>query len=273
MALPFMFQFILKMEKVSPKKHLGQHFLIDQNAAKRIADSMPPCERLLELGPGTGLLTRHLLERPEPLWVIEIDKESVAYLQRHYSKLEGKIVDGDFLRMNLAEVLSPPFGFIGNFPYNISSQIFFKVLDHVAHIPVVVGMVQKEVGKRICAGPGSKENGILSILLQTWYDCEYLFTVKPGAFNPPPKVDSGVIRLTRNTRVELPCDDKWYRNVVKTAFGQRRKTLRNSLKSLILPSDMQPGPVWDLRAEQLNVEAFIDLAARHYKPKKKQDQN
>lgn len=248
------------MEKVNPKKHLGQHFLTDLNIAKRIADSLPDHARILELGPGTGVLTQFLEPRGVDLHLIEIDRESIPWLQTHFPQLDGRIHEGDFLKIDLHSLLQPPFALIGNFPYNISSQIFFRVLDYKDSIPCVVGMVQKEVGRRITAGPGGKENGILSILLQTWYSCEYLFTVKPGVFNPPPKVDSGVVRLTRNDRKSLPIEESFFVRVVKTGFNQRRKTLRNALKSLILPEEIQGMEVLNRRAEELSVEDFIQLA-------------
>jgi 16S rRNA (adenine1518-N6/adenine1519-N6)-dimethyltransferase len=248
------------MQKVSPKKHLGQHFLTDLGIAQRIADSLPAYERIVELGPGTGVLTQFLEKRGVDLHLIEIDRESIPWLHAHFPLLEGHIHEGDFLNVDLHRMLNPPFALIGNFPYNISSQIFFRVLEYKDSIPCVVGMVQKEVGKRITSGPGGKENGILSILLQTWYHCEYLFTVKPGVFNPPPKVDSGVIRLTRNERTTLPVEEAFYKRVVKTAFNQRRKTLRNALKSLILSADLPDDGILQRRAEELSVEDFIHLA-------------
>lgn len=248
------------MEKVNPKKHLGQHFLTDLSIARRIADSLPDYPRILELGPGTGVLTQFLEQRGVALHLIELDRESIPWLHAHFPQLDGHIHQGDFLKVDLHKLIAPPFALIGNFPYNISSQIFFRVLDYKGSIPCVVGMVQKEVGKRITAGPGGKENGILSILLQTWYSCEYLFTVKPGVFNPPPKVDSGVIRLTRNERKSLPIEESFFIRVVKAGFNQRRKTLRNALKSLILPEQILGMEVLNRRAEELSVEDFIHLA-------------
>jgi 16S rRNA (adenine1518-N6/adenine1519-N6)-dimethyltransferase len=248
------------MEKVNPKKHLGQHFLTDLSIAQRIADSLPDHARILELGPGTGVLTQFLEKRGVELHLIEIDRESIPWLHKHFPALRSFVHEGDFLKMDLHRLLEPPFALIGNFPYNISSQIFFRVLDYKDSIPCVVGMVQKEVGKRITSGPGGKENGILSVLLQTWYHCEYLFTVKPGVFNPPPKVESGVIRLTRNERKSLPVEEAFFIRVVKAGFNQRRKTLRNALKSLILPQEIQGMEVFNRRAEELSVEEFIQLA-------------
>jgi 16S rRNA (adenine1518-N6/adenine1519-N6)-dimethyltransferase len=249
------------MQKVTPKKHLGQHFLTDLHIARKIADSLPEQERILELGPGMGVLTQFLVERKEELHLIEIDKESVAYLQQHFLPNDRlHIHEGDFLHTRPEAMLPSPFALIGNFPYNISSQIFFKVLDHKDEIPCIVGMLQKEVARRLCAPHGNKEYGILSVLLQTWYDCEYLFTVKPGVFNPPPKVDSGVIRLTRNERKQLPVDEKFFKQLVKMGFNQRRKTLRNALKGLNLPTAIQEKAILNKRAEQLPVEDFLGLA-------------
>ncbi len=205
-----------------------------------------------------GVLTRFLMESGRDVTAIEIDTESVEYLHREMPGL--RVIEGDFLKMNLDEVVDGEMALIGNYPYNISSQIFFKVLDYREKIPVVAGMLQKEVAERICAGPGSKVYGILSVLLQVWYDCKYLFSVPPGVFAPPPKVTSGVLRLTRNSRTELGCDERKFKTVVKTAFGQRRKTLRNSLASLIgKDSDVTADPVFSLRPEQLSPEDFIRL--------------
>lgn len=245
---------------VKPKKALGQHFLTDEGIAADIADTISAYESLpiLEIGPGTGVLTKYLLRTGRPLKAVEIDSESVAYLAINYPKLQ--VIEGDFLRLNVANIFGSPFALIGNYPYNISSQIFFKVLDNIDTIPVVAGMLQKEVAERICAAPGSKVYGILSVLLQTWYDCKYLFNVPPHVFSPPPKVMSGVIRLTRNTRTELPCSVKLYKSTIKTAFGQRRKTLRNSLASF-LPKGAQllSDPIMTRRPETLSVEEFIFL--------------
>ena len=245
--------------EVRAKKSLGQHFLCDLRVAERIVDALSVIssgphaassnlsvissggeagvERsrsVLEIGPGMGVLTQYLLQREDiDLKAVELDGESVDYLLAHFPGIQGKLLQADFLRLPLERVFSGPFRIIGNFPYNISSQIFFKVLDYKDRIPEVVGMVQKEVAERIAEKPGSKTYGILSVLLQAWYDIEYLFTVEPGAFAPPPKVRSAVIRLTRNGRTSLGCDDKLFRQVVKTAFNQRRKTLRNALKPLL----------------------------------------
>lgn len=262
------------MSEVRPKKALGQHFLTDLSVSRRIADSLLAEERtdVLEVGPGMGVLTRFLLERPEiALRAVEIDRESVDYLLLHYPELNGALIEADFLRLRLENFFPGNFCVIGNFPYNISSQIFFKILDYRERVPQVVCMIQKEVAERIAEKPGSKTYGILSVLLQAWYDIEYLFTVGPGAFNPPPKVQSAVIRLRRNGRTSLPCDEALFKTVVKTAFNQRRKTLRNSLKPLIadkasreqwdaetLPAFVSR-PVFDLRPERLGVEEFVDL--------------
>lgn len=257
------------MTQVKAKKALGQHFLTDLNVARRIALTIAPenlpegCRGLgelpvLEVGPGMGVLTRFLMESGRGLKAVEIDSESVEYLHREYPALE--VIGGDFLKMDLREVFGRPFALIGNYPYNISSQIFFKVLDYMDSIPLVSGMLQKEVAERICCPPGSKVYGILSVLLQAWYDCEYLFSVPPGVFSPPPKVMSGVIRLTRNSRQSLGCDPGLFKTVVKTAFGQRRKTLRNSLSALIpSTSPIMADPVMGLRPERLGVEEFIRL--------------
>lgn len=262
------------MKEVKAKKALGQHFLTDLPTARRIAETISAEELkaaagerkaqlwgslpVMEIGPGMGVLTKFLLEAGRNVTAIEIDSESVEYLHRNCPELN--VVEADFLRLNLSEVISRPFALIGNYPYNISSQIFFKALDYRDQIPVIAGMLQKEVAERICSGPGSKAYGILSVLLQVWYDCEYLFTVEPGVFSPPPKVRSGVLRLTRNDRKELEVDERKFKTVVKTAFGQRRKTLRNSLASLIPQgSPLLEDPILKLRPEQLSPEAFIRL--------------
>ena len=248
---------------VRPKKALGQHFLADQGVARAIVDTLQAKGPVLEVGPGTGVLTQYLLRRPDTeLKVVEVDSESVAYLLEHYPALGPGLYEADFLRMDLTKLFQGGFAIIGNFPYNISSQIFFKILDCRDLVPEVVCMIQKEVAERIAEKPGTKTYGILSDFLQAWYDIEYLFTVGPGAFNPPPKVHSAVIRLTRNSRTSLDCDEKLFRTVVKTAFGQRRKTLRNSLKP-VLSQAQEPNsttdPIFDLRPERLSVEDFIRL--------------
>lgn len=247
---------------VRAKKNLGQHFLTDKNIARKIVDSLQnkDIKQVLEVGPGMGVLTQFLLEdKYLQTFVVEIDRESVAYLHEHFPELGDRVISGDFLKMNLSEHLSEPFALIGNFPYNISSQIFFRVLEYRNQIPEVVGMLQKEVAERIAAGPGSKTYGILSVLLQTWYDIEYLFTVHEHVFSPPPKVKSAVIRLTRNEVGSLECDEKLLFTIVKQSFNQRRKTLRNSLKGLV-PEIDKLDPVWlKKRPEQLSVPEFIEL--------------
>ena len=292
----------LRVMEVRAKKSLGQHFLTDQDIARRIVDSLQGSP-VLEVGPGMGVLTKYLIPQlagqalepgrvhsrfaaaeyglsstPAPatevteqsptvsprLKAIEIDKESVAYLKKHFPELGDGLIEGDFLKMDLQGLFPGQFSIIGNFPYNISSQIFFKIIDNRDLVPEVVCMIQKEVAERIAEKPGTKTYGILSVFLQAWYDIEYLFTVGSGAFNPPPKVQSAVIRLTRNSRTELGCDEKLFKAVVKTAFGQRRKTLRNSLKPIYADRTLNgaEGPVFDLRPERLSVEDFIDLTLR-----------
>lgn len=252
------------MQNVRPKKSLGQHFLKDESIAAKIADTLKEFRGLpvLEVGPGMGVLTKFLLGEGHDVKVAEIDSESVEYLKAEYPQLENRIIEGDFLKLNLSDVFHPgeKMCVIGNYPYNISSQIFFHVLDYKNQVICCSGMLQKEVAERIVASEGNKERGILSVLLQAWYDVEYLFTVPPGVFNPPPKVQSGVIRLTRNTRTSLECDEKLFKIVVKTSFGQRRKTLRNSLKSLIPNGKNLPEmAIFSLRPEQLSVQQFIEL--------------
>lgn len=249
------------MIPVRPKKHLGQHFLHDQNIARKIAGSLSGLSaNVLEIGPGTGILTRFLLENETiNLKAIEIDAESVVYLGESFPALKSHLVQADFLKTDLTKVFSNPFSIIGNFPYNISSQIFFRVLDHRNLIPEVVGMVQKEVAERIAAPPGNKTYGILSVLLQAWYDIEYLFTVNENVFTPPPKVKSAVIRLTRNQKQTLECDESLFTAVVKTAFNQRRKTLRNALSSIIKEKGTSQLPFMGERAERLSVDDFVKL--------------
>ena len=253
-------------QPVRPKKALGQHFLTDQGVAQAIVAALRSRGPVLEVGPGTGVLTRYLLQDPAlQLKVVEIDTESVRYLLAHYPRLAPNIYEADFLQMDLQRLFPDDdhFALIGNFPYNISSQIFFKVLDTRERIPEVVCMIQKEVAERLAAGPGSKTYGILSVLLQAWYDIEYLFTVGEGAFVPPPKVKSAVIRLTRNDRATLACDEDLFKKVVKTTFNQRRKTIRNSLKPILtsLPTLPSYSPYLDARPEQLSVEEFVELTA------------
>lgn len=254
------------MQKVKPKKALGQHFLTDLSVAARIASTLDSYKGMpvLEIGPGMGVLTRFLLDGGHDVKVVEIDSESVAYLDEEFPELKGRIIEGDFLKMDLSELMGgKPFCVIGNYPYNISSQIFFKVLDYKDLIPCCSGMLQKEVAERLAASPGSKVYGILSVLLQAWYDVEYLFTVDEHVFNPPPKVKSGVIRCTRNDVTDLGCDERLFKTIVKTTFGQRRKTLRNSIRGLLPPGAvLGDDPVWGQRPEQLSVAQFIELTNR-----------
>jgi len=250
------------MTPIRPKKALGQHFLKDLQIAQRIADTLSAYTQLplVEVGPGTGALSRFLLEAGHQLTVVEIDPASVTYMQQHFPALSGHIIEGDFLHLDLKTLFPSPFCLIGNYPYNISSQIFFKVLEHKDHIPCCAGMLQKEVAQRLAAPPGSRTYGILSVLLQAWYEVEYLFTVSEDVFDPPPKVKSGVIRVTRNTRTTLGCSEALFRTVVKTSFNQRRKTLRNSMKPLLGKNyPDSPLPIFDKRPEQLSVEQFIEL--------------
>lgn len=250
------------MDKVRAKKHLGQHFLNDENVARKIADTLS-CQgynKVLEIGPGMGVLTKYLLEKPIDTYVIEIDIESVEYLNNHYPKLHNHIISKDFLRYDLTEVFgNEPFAIIGNFPYNISSQIVFRALELREQVVEFSGMFQKEVAERICETKGSKTYGILSVLVQAFYNATYLFTVSENVFTPPPKVKSGVLKLTRKKNFHLPCDEKLFFNVVKTAFNQRRKTLRNSLKSIGIPEEKKEEKIFDLRPEQLSVEDFIEI--------------
>lgn len=250
------------MRLVKPKKALGQHFLKDLQIAQRIADTLSDYKDLpvLEIGPGMGVLTQYLLEAGHDLSVVELDMESVDYLEQNFPALEGRILAEDFLRLDLSKLFPGQFCVIGNYPYNISSQIFFKVLDFKEHVPCCSGMIQKEVAERLAAGPGSKTYGILSVLLQAWYTVEYLFTVSEFVFDPPPKVKSAVIRMVRNDRKELGCDEKLFKTVVKTSFNQRRKTLRNSMKPLLGKDCPDYAlPVFDKRPEQLSVEQFVEL--------------
>lgn len=251
------------MSKVRAKKHLGQHFLKDIGIARDIAHSLSlnNYSKLLEVGPGMGVLTQFLIPLDTETFVIEIDKESVSYLKKHYPELDNHLIEGDFLKLPLQEIFKEPIAIIGNFPYNISSQILFKAIDHKDLIPEIVGMFQKEVAERVVSPPGSKKYGITSVLLQCYYDAEYLFTVDETVFDPPPKVKSAVIRLKRNDRDKLDCDEKKFIQVVKTAFGQRRKTLRNALKSLNLVDENTASHYLSLRAEQLSVEDFMNLTS------------
>lgn len=251
------------MRLVKPKKFLGQHFLKDLKVAQDIADTVDayPALPILEVGPGMGVLTQFLLPKERPVKVVEVDYESVAYLREAYPQLEDDIIEDDFLKMNLRRVFDGnPFVLTGNYPYNISSQIFFKMLDNKDLIPCCTGMIQKEVAERIAAGPGSKTYGILSVLIQAWYDVEYLFTVHEHVFNPPPKVKSAVIRMTRNDTRDLGCDERLFKQVVKTTFNQRRKTLRNSIKPLVgKDCPLTADPLFDRRPEQLSVQEFVEL--------------
>lgn len=249
-------------DKVRPKKSLGQHFLHDKNTARKIVEGLKVEEKetVIEIGPGMGVLTALLIERENiDLHLVEIDRDSVKYLHEHFPALSPKIIEGDFLELDMNRVTQGKLAIIGNFPYNISSQIFFKVLQDRQVVTQVVCMLQKEVADRIAAGPGSKTYGILSVLLQAYFKINYLFKVSPGVFKPPPKVMSAVIRLTRNDVEKLDCDETLFVQVVKQAFNNRRKTLRNALKNLNLSAGIVSLPVMDLRAEQLSVQAFTDL--------------
>lgn len=264
------------MYKVRPKKFLGQHFLKDLSVADRIAETIDEYKHIptLEIGPGMGVLTNFLLSRGHDLTVVEIDRESVPYLQEHFPQLDGRIIEADFLKMNLDQLFEGQFTVIGNYPYNISSQIFFKVIDFKDRIPCCSGMIQKEVAERMAAGPGSKTYGILSVLMQAWYNIEYLFTVSEHVFDPPPKVKSAVIKMTRNEVTHLACNEKLFKTVVKTAFNQRRKTMRNSLKALLgKECEIFAMPVFDKRPEQLSVAQFIDLTLEIEKAMKSLPEN
>jgi 16S rRNA (adenine1518-N6/adenine1519-N6)-dimethyltransferase len=253
------------MNQIKAKKHLGQHFLKDESIAQAIADilSLVGYDTVLEIGPGMGVLTKYLLQKDVETFVIEIDTESVAYLNENYPKLQDKIISKDFLKYNLNETFQgKSLAIIGNFPYNISTQIVFRVLEYRSQIPEFAGMFQKEVAERICEKKGTKAYGILSVLVQAFYEADYLFTVDEHVFNPPPKVKSGVLRLRRKENFDLPCGEKLFFTVVKTAFQQRRKTLRNSLKSLNLPNSLREDIIFDLRPEQLSVADFIALTQK-----------
>lgn len=254
------------MGLVKPKKFLGQHFLKDLSIAKDIADTVDECPSLpiLEVGPGMGVLTQFLMEKGREVKVVELDFESVAYLRENFPALKGNIIEDDFLKLKLEKLFDGrPFVLTGNYPYNISSQIFFKMLDYKDLIPCCTGMIQKEVAERIAAGPGSKTYGILSILIQAWYKVEYLFTVHEHVFNPPPKVKSAVIRMTRNETKELGCNERLFKLIVKTTFNQRRKTLRNSISSILEKGNpLSNDPVFNKRPEQLSVQEFIELTNR-----------
>ena len=253
------------MKKVRPKKKLGQHFLTDLNIAKKIADLLKfdQYQNVLEIGPGTGVLTQFLVPKTTALHLIEIDEESILFLQNTYTADQLNLIKGDFLKLDLTAVFgSDAFAIVGNFPYNISSQIVFKVLENKTRIPFFAGMFQKEVAERICEPPGSKKYGILSVLSQLYYKTEYLFIVPPGVFNPPPKVDSAVIQMTRKEQLNLDCDEALLKKIVKLSFQQRRKTLRNSLKTLNLPDNLREDSIFDIRPEKLSGDDFIQLTKR-----------
>ncbi|ELR68222.1 Dimethyladenosine transferase [Fulvivirga imtechensis AK7] len=248
---------------VKPKKHLGQHFLKDQKIARKIVDALSSDNQgrpILEIGPGTGVLTQYLIELyGSSLVLIDIDSESIVYLKEHFPQLKDRIIEGDFLTKDLSARMGEKYSIIGNFPYNISSQIFFKILEEKDHVVEVVCMLQREVARRLVSPPGSKEYGILSVLLQAYYDMQYLFTVEASVFQPPPKVKSGVIRLKRNNVKHLSCDEVLFKKVVKQGFQNRRKTLRNALKPLNLSDQIKAMPILDKRAEMLTVQEFVEL--------------
>lgn len=250
-------------QPVRAKKHLGQHFLCDENIAKKIVDALLECNgsaSVIEIGPGTGVLTKYLIaELKGKFFALDIDEESIAYLKEHYPSAANHIHYADFLEYDVSKIISGKYNVIGNFPYNISSQIMFRVLENRNTIDCVVGMFQKEVAQRIAEKPGSKTYGILSVLLQSFYDIEYLFTVHENVFSPPPKVKSAVIRLKRNTRKELPCSEELFIKIVKATFNQRRKTIRNSIRAVITIPDEQLNELFQKRPEQLSVEQFIEL--------------
>ncbi len=254
------------MKLVRPKKFLGQHFLKDLQVAQDIADTVDTCPDIpiLEVGPGMGVLTQFLIPKGRPLKVVELDFESVAYLKENFVQLGDNIIEHDFLKMDLNSLFDgKPFVLTGNYPYNISSQIFFKMLEYKDLIPCCTGMIQKEVAERIAAKPGNKTYGILSVLIQAWYRVEYLFTVHEHVFNPPPKVKSAVIRMTRNETQDLGCNEKLFKQIVKTTFNQRRKTLRNSISPILdKNSPLSADPLFNKRPEQLSVEDFIELTNR-----------
>jgi 16S rRNA (adenine1518-N6/adenine1519-N6)-dimethyltransferase len=251
------------MSLVKAKKHLGQHFLTDKNIAEKIVNSLihhQKYKQVLEVGPGMGVLSDFLLQKTDyETFLIDIDTESYLFLQKKYPQLGEKLLNKDFLQLNFKEVFAGNFAIIGNFPYNISSQILFKLIENRNQVPEIVGMFQKEVAERCTAKPGTKEYGILSVFLQAYFKCEYLFTVKAGVFNPPPKVLSAVIRLSRNEIKELECDEKLFWQLVKAGFNQRRKTLSNALSGVIPKEKQGEGDVWSLRAERLSVKDFVEL--------------
>lgn len=254
------------MNSVKPKKFLGQHFLTDLRVAQRIADTIDACPDLpvLEVGPGMGVLTQYILPKKRPFKVVEIDFDSVPYLHEHFPELGDNIIEGDFLQMNLREVFGgQSFVLTGNYPYNISSQIFFKMVENRDLIPCCTGMIQKEVAERMAAAPGSKTYGVLSVLIQAWYKVEYLFTVDEHVFNPPPKVKSAVIRLTRNGKQSLGCDEALFRRIVKTVFTMRRKMMRNGMKQILgKDSPMLADPIFTKRPEQLSIDDYVTLTNR-----------
>ena len=254
---------VTKKHQVRAKKHLGQHFLNDESIAKDIVDGLThhnSYKNVLEIGPGMGVLTKYLLDNDRyTTYVIDIDTESIAYLKNNYPDLKDNVISGDYLNISLSDRLGDNHAIIGNFPYNISSQIFFKILDDRSQVPEIVCMLQKEVADRLASPPGNKSYGILSVLLQAYYSIEYLFTVEPDKFNPPPKVRSGVIRLKRNQIINLDCDEKLFKRVVKQGFQNRRKTLRNALKPLNLPEQVAEMDLLNKRAEQLSVDDFVGL--------------
>ena len=254
--------------KVRAKKRLGQHFLNDEGIARRIVDSLLEMDprgagcSVLEVGPGMGVLTKYLLQEDGlDFRAVEIDEESVEYLILNYPSIRSRLYEEDFLGMDLGKIFPGKLAVIGNFPYNISSQIFFKILEYKDNIPFAVGMIQKEVADRLASPPGNKAYGILSVLLQAWYDIEYLFSVEPGSFTPPPKVRSAVIRIRRNDRISLGCDETIFKRVVKTCFNMRRKTIRNSIKPMLGDYTLTDtaSPLLDMRPEQLSVEMFVEL--------------
>ena len=262
----FVGKYVKIMKLVKPKKNLGQHFLTDLSIAKRIADTVDACPEIpvLEIGPGMGVLTQYLVEKPRVVKAVEIDAESVAYLYERFPKLHENILGEDFLQMDLTQIFDgKQFVLTGNYPYDISSQIFFKMLDYKDLIPCCTGMIQREVALRMAAAPGSKAYGILSVLIQAWYDVEYLFTVDENVFNPPPKVKSAVIRMTRNDVTDIGCDEQLFKRVVKTVFNQRRKMLRVSLRQIFdngKPTDgFYEQDIMTKRPEQLSIPQFVEL--------------
>ncbi len=255
-----------EISKVRPKKFLGQHFLTDLNVASRIADTVDACPQIpvLEVGPGMGVLTQFLMEKDRLVKVVEIDRESVPYLHAHFPQLGDNIIEADFLKMNLSEAFGgEKFVLTGNYPYNISSQIFFKMLDNKELIPCCTGMIQKEVAERLAAQPGTKAYGVLSVLVQAWYDVEYVFTVNENVFNPPPKVKSAVVIMRRNGKTDLGCDEALFRRIVKTVFTMRRKMMRNGMKQIVgKDCPLLEDAIFNRRPEQLSVDEFVELTNR-----------